>query len=614
MRDFDDNAFAARATSVLREHGPLGLGPWASALGEYGAPAAVAEALEYLAEPTVGRLPDQRYCALDTVLEGLVFTHRVSDLEIASDALDTDPDLLPILAFGYDANAAVRVAETAAEGFTSRRVLTLPPGTLAECAAGDLVGVAVEDGQLAIRCVNVEDLVDLTPALGDIFEENGVEALDAVCWLLAAEDPTLFTVPIAPLSELLGDAGYESERELLAGRGFDFAAYDAQIHIAEVAETYGLSYDEATATVAFVEVADRGCSDSAIAEFDLADWARRHVHAAPDSFLPLADPGVAVAVFDLGFRNQDRTTDAILEALALELAARGPRSLRAAAWWLAGKAADRLGRVLDAEAHYEDALGAESDWGPALFELAQFASDRGDATRALSLLGRIAGGAEEDLYRVLQEFVPVQRADLGRNDKCWCGSGRKYKTCHLGKVDESVATDGRWLYQKACLFAFASEFADQVSALDELSTSDLSEDELAVRTIFDGPALDTALFEGGIFAQFLRRRGALLSEAEIVTATGWLGVERSVYEWVELGESGTTLRECSTDETLTVTTGAEFAGLAAGDLLSARLLPVPAGVLAVGTVVLSSDLHAANLMHVLRSDAPAAEDLVRVLS
>ncbi len=23
------------------------------------------------------------------------------------------------------------------------------------------------------------------------------------------------------------------------------------------------------------------------------------------------------------------------------------------------------------------------------------------------------------------------RRDMGRNDVCWCGSGRKYKKCHL---------------------------------------------------------------------------------------------------------------------------------------------------------------------------------------
>jgi hypothetical protein len=26
-----------------------------------------------------------------------------------------------------------------------------------------------------------------------------------------------------------------------------------------------------------------------------------------------------------------------------------------------------------------------------------------------------------------------QKAELGRNDLCWCGSGKKYKRCHLGK-------------------------------------------------------------------------------------------------------------------------------------------------------------------------------------
>jgi hypothetical protein len=26
-----------------------------------------------------------------------------------------------------------------------------------------------------------------------------------------------------------------------------------------------------------------------------------------------------------------------------------------------------------------------------------------------------------------QQAIPV----LGRNDRCWCGSGKKYKACHL---------------------------------------------------------------------------------------------------------------------------------------------------------------------------------------
>lgn len=28
-----------------------------------------------------------------------------------------------------------------------------------------------------------------------------------------------------------------------------------------------------------------------------------------------------------------------------------------------------------------------------------------------------------------------QNSELGRNDLCWCGSGKKYKRCHMGKDD-----------------------------------------------------------------------------------------------------------------------------------------------------------------------------------
>ena len=27
----------------------------------------------------------------------------------------------------------------------------------------------------------------------------------------------------------------------------------------------------------------------------------------------------------------------------------------------------------------------------------------------------------------------VKKAELGRNEACWCGSGKKYKRCHLEK-------------------------------------------------------------------------------------------------------------------------------------------------------------------------------------
>ena len=30
---------------------------------------------------------------------------------------------------------------------------------------------------------------------------------------------------------------------------------------------------------------------------------------------------------------------------------------------------------------------------------------------------------------------------LGRNDRCWCGSGRKYKSCHLASDDRKRAAE-----------------------------------------------------------------------------------------------------------------------------------------------------------------------------
>lgn len=34
------------------------------------------------------------------------------------------------------------------------------------------------------------------------------------------------------------------------------------------------------------------------------------------------------------------------------------------------------------------------------------------------------------LDRLFRRRPPKGAADLGRNDPCWCGSGKKYKKCH----------------------------------------------------------------------------------------------------------------------------------------------------------------------------------------
>jgi hypothetical protein len=36
-----------------------------------------------------------------------------------------------------------------------------------------------------------------------------------------------------------------------------------------------------------------------------------------------------------------------------------------------------------------------------------------------------------------QQAIPV----LGRNDRCWCGSGKKYKACHLASDDRKRSAE-----------------------------------------------------------------------------------------------------------------------------------------------------------------------------
>lgn len=41
----------------------------------------------------------------------------------------------------------------------------------------------------------------------------------------------------------------------------------------------------------------------------------------------------------------------------------------------------------------------------------------------------------DTLRRILVGPQEQVLPDLGRNDRCWCGSGRKYKACHMAVDD-----------------------------------------------------------------------------------------------------------------------------------------------------------------------------------
>jgi hypothetical protein len=121
----------------------------------------------------------------------------------------------------------------------------------------------------------------------------------------------------------------------------------------------------------------------------------------------------------------------------------------------------------------------------------------------------------------------------GRNDPCWCGSGRKQKVCH-GDEAEPIPLPARvaWLATKAVAYLYRHGGEADVDLMD-LAIAHASEpdDIEAVKSaLYDVAVADVALTELGWFEWFLRDRGPLLPDDERDLAARWLDVERSVYE------------------------------------------------------------------------------------
>ena len=111
------------------------------------------------------------------------------------------------------------------------------------------------------------------------------------------------------------------------------------------------------------------------------------------------------------------------------LLAHGPRRVRATGYWLAGRAADRIGMLDDAENHYEQALSVDSGFVLAMFDLAWLAADRSDIVRCQSLFERAFDGADDaredahDLFAAVAAMAPRPHPELGETTGAGVGPG-----------------------------------------------------------------------------------------------------------------------------------------------------------------------------------------------
>ncbi len=587
MTDLGDPA-AEAAIDVLREHGPLTDDEWAKLLvaADLGYLGEMEELVEYIDHPLLGLLPDGRNIALDTLLEGRVLTHRLSAVEIASGILDASPDLMPLTVlasiWSEDPDAAFAVAFRGMDddAFDERGVedpewpsdegLFLGPDALSGYDEGDVVGLTVEDGELQLRPVSADELStpDLAVSLAAIVQD-APENIVTSFWQLMVDDPALFTVPAVPVSELIATAGYFCEGEYIAVEGFDFDEHRAMARVDLLMRAHELGPDEATAVVAFDKLIN---TIEQSAEDERTSVAQTIASSLSELLVALANPDVARAAYGETAARLTEGSDALRIAASV-LRENGPRRIAPAAHWLAGKAAEVDGQTLEAERHYERAVTLDPKWEPALTDLARYASDRGDASRALSLLGRTADGPTEPMYELLSQYIPSERRDLGRNDRCWCGSGRKYKVCHLGKAEFTLDDRARWLYQKAGQFADAIEWRPIIISLAEVRAAHDEDPYGILRALEDGLAIDVAMFECGIFESFVERRGHLLPTDELLLAQQWLLAERSVHEVIAVRPgSGLSLRDARTGDHLEVVERTASQQLRVGDYLCGRVV------------------------------------------
>jgi hypothetical protein len=566
----------------------------------------LSELLESDEMPLIRDLDDGRFVSLPALVADRTFTHRVTNYEIEHDLLAGDETLAPLLAVLHDAHHGRLVnggqlrltfhpfdltpdGEDASEAPSAS--VDLPPGTLQalDLSEDDLIGVRLTEAGVAISRA---DDVEMPPAdigpriLTLLLGDPDIPAdVDELVWQLCADDPALLRVPLPPLSELFDMLGLPHEDGLVALPGFDFEDWHIGELTMEICERHDLEPEEATTVLFFVSMCD---AMDGIAE-DASAPADESYQEMLDDFLEPPDELDSVSMTDqLALLARPHCAAAALDEVWPQMAAAPERMvlflemlrpmLPRAAWpavgWMKAKAYQEKAATAEAEAALADAEALDPAWPLTLIELAHYASDRGDAAGALTLLRRAKAPNSDQLVQLLQGLQSAARPEMRRNQPCWCGSGRKYKMCHLGREQLPLEERATWLYAKAAMHLVAGRWRGHTIAAGLARLTQWGPDSEPAELMADGLITDAVLFEGGGFQDFLAVRGELLPEDERLLGQQWVLSERSLYEVeaVHRGQ-GLNLRDVRTGDRISIRERKETRQLTTGTLICAHMLP-----------------------------------------
>ncbi len=403
-------------------------------------------------------------------------------------------------------------------------------------------------------------------------------------------NPSLFRSPVPPLRELFERAGLECRGAWLARKGEDAQHPALAYHerrVDDLAEEYGF---ERCCSVAFDEVMN------AWMKYFVGEGVLENAHGPARA---LAHGAVAPAFAEYVLDDEDFGLDE-LDDFATCLTQLGGK-LRAPGHYLRALNAERDGHTLEAESALASAIAADAEFGPALLELSWYAADRSEFDRAISLLRRFGASNEYPELRYLTSLNKGPDKEVGRNEACPCGSGRKYKMCCLNGRPLTVEERASWLCHKIAMFSFRPQNQWRIDELLDIAGDYATDD--SIDALF--PLLaELAAYEPEALARFIEVRGVLLSEEELTLIQTWMSVSPSLSQVVAV-EPGAFVEvlDTRTGQTHMVTERSGSQTLQVGDYIFSRIVPAGSSWLITGDILRVPLQHREALMAILDAGA-----------
>ena len=554
------------------------------------------------------QLEDGRWAVPGQLLRGIALTHRLSAAEVAADVLALTPDLAPFTPVASDGlllpdgrPLAILWDEAArdASGTDTDAALQGPPGWLEGMSAGQLVEVRLTGGLLRVEHASqpparsriaARRLVEAArtrlseQAAADVLLLPPAVSLETLAFDLLVDDAGLFDDRLPPVGEAFEAAGLEVHRGFVGLPGTDWDAVDefltfdeTDLDDADDADIFDgegpeLALDREMIEAFNLDQAEVEGLRIVLGAYDLGQ--RLGGIDSPETNASLARmlewPGIARVIAVMAWSHPElEPFVAAIAAAAVGRHAAGPR-------FVLGTFAEAREDVAAAERLYRSALEADRGNQPALVAIARYETDRGNYAQALEHLRTALVPAGDSERTWLERHVKPAVTRVGRNEPCPCGSGRKYKVCHLNAPNENRTVDpsaallhklDAWLAQPNMQRA-GDELLDEVGAGSQAALEGV-----------DPMVADVVLHDRGGLGQFLAVRGALLPEAERALCATWLLTRRTLYEVVSVRPgSAVTLRDLRSDgggvEVLDRSISGHVQPL---DLVCLRLMPNGAG-------------------------------------